>query len=180
MTNIFSKMFSRYLRDDRGNASVEFVLVFPVYLALLIMSIETGFITLRHTLLERGLDITVRDIRLGTGVVPQPTHDNIKQMICDNSLMILDCENSLQLEMRSADLRSYNSLDTTADCTDSAEPTKPVREFTPGLQNELMLLRACLRYNPLFPDDYLGSALDKDASGQAAIVAMTAFVQEPL
>lgn len=180
MSNFIRDTFSRYLRNDRGSASVEFVLVFPVYLALMLMSIELGFITLRHTLLERGLDMAVRDIRLGTGVIPQPTHANIKQSICNNSLMILDCENSLKLEMRSADLRSYNSLDTTADCTDKAEQTDPVYNVVPGQQNELMLLRACLKYDPLFPDDFLGSALDKDSSGQAAIVAMTAFVQEPL
>ncbi|MEQ9259087.1 MAG: pilus assembly protein, partial [Roseovarius sp.] len=159
----------RFLRDEGGNASVEFVIVFPVYLSMMLMSIELGFITLRHSLLERGLDIAVREIRLGTGTAPQ--HDQIKAMICENAIMILDCENSLRLEMRSADIRAFNSLDTTADCTDSAEPTKPVRQFTPGQENQLMLLRACLRFDPLFPDDALGSALSKNASGQSAIVS---------
>lgn len=167
----------QFLRDEGGSASVEFVLVFPVYLSMLLMSIELGFITLRHSLLERGLDIAVREIRLGTGTAPQ--HDEIKELICENAIMILDCENSLRLEMRSADIRAFNSLDATADCTDAAEPTKPVRQFTPGQENQLMLLRACLRYNPLFPEDALGSALTKDASGQAAVVVMSAFVQEP-
>ena len=55
-----------------------------------------------------------------------------------------------------------------------------MKEFTPGQQNQLMLLRACLRFDPLFPIDALGSALVKDANGQSAIYAMTAFVQEPL
>ncbi len=178
MTRMLPTFLRRYIRDEGGSASVEFVLVFPAYLALILMSIELGFVTLRHSLLERGLDMAVREIRLGTGTSPQ--HDDIKEMICENSLMILDCTSNLQLEMRSADVRTYNSLDTTADCTDSSEPTKPVREFTPGLQNELMLLRACLQYDPLFPDDFLGSALEKDANGQASIVSITAFVQEPL
>lgn len=178
MIGPFGYELRRFLKDEGGNASVEFVLVFPAYLALMLMSIELGFITLRHTLLERGLDIAVREVRLGTGTAPQ--HDAIKQIICDNALMIRDCDTTLRLEMRSADIRSYNSLDTTADCTDAAEPSKPVRQFTPGQQNQLMLLRACLRFDPLFPDDALGSALTKDASGQSAIVSMTAFVQEPL
>ncbi len=168
----------RFLADEGGNASVEFVIVFPLYLALMIMSIELGFVTLRHTLLERGLDIAVRDIRLGTGTAPE--HDQIKQIICDNALMVRDCEQNLRLEMRPADLRAFNSLDTTVDCTDASEPSKPVRAFTPGQQNQLMLLRACLRFDPLFPDRALGSALETDASGQSAIVSMTAFVQEPI
>lgn len=172
----------RFLKDEGGNASVEFVLVFPAYLALMIMSIELGFVTLRHTMLERGLDIAVREIRLGTGSAPQ--HDEIKQIICDNAMMIRDCDTTLRLEMRPADMRAFNSLDRTADCTDSAEPTKPVRQFRAGpdgrsMENQLMLLRACLRFDPLFPDDALGSALTENASGQSSIVSMTAFVQEP-
>ena len=183
MIGPFGYELRRFLRDEGGNASIEFVLVFPAYLALMLMSIELGFVTLRYTLLERGLDIAVREVRLGTGTAPQ--HNEIKQIICENALMIRDCDNTLRLEMRSADMRSFNSLDRTADCTDAAEPTKPVRQFRAGPQgrleeNRLMLLRACLRFDPLFPDDALGSALTKDASGQSSIVSMTAFVQEPL
>lgn len=178
MIGPFGYELRRFLRDEGGNASVEFVLVFPAYLALMLMSIELGFVTLRHTLLERGLDIAVREVRLGTGTAPQ--HDDIKDLICENALMIRDCDTTLRLEMRSADIRAFNSLDTTVDCTDSSEPSKPVRDFTPGQQNQLMLLRACLRFDPLFPDEALGSALVKDANGQSSIVSMTAFVQEPL
>jgi len=178
MTGPLGYELRRFLNDEGGSASVEFVLVFPAYLALMLMSIELGFMTLRHTLLERGLDIAVREIRLGTGTAPQ--HDEIKDIICENALMIRDCNANLRLEMRPADLRAYNSLDTSIDCTDAAEPSKPVKEFTPGQQNELVLMRACLRFDPLFPDDALGSALVKDSSGQSAIFAVTAFVQEPL
>lgn len=178
MTGLAKKMFGRFLKDDGGNASVEFVLVFPVYLALLLMSIEMGLITLRHTLLQRGLDIAVREIRLGTGTAPQ--HDEIKELICDNALMIRDCDNTLRLEMRAANIRDFSTLGAPIDCTDAAEPSKPVKQFTPGQQNELMLLRACLRFDPLFPDAALGSALAKDANGQSSIYSMTAFVQEPL
>lgn len=168
----------RLARDEDGSASVEFVLVFPIYLAFMIMSIELGFVTMRHTLLERGMDMAVRELRLGTGSAPQ--HDAIKDLVCDNALMVQDCKLNLRLEMAPADLFAFNSLDTTADCTDQSEEANPVRTFTPGQQNELMLLRACYKYNPFFPDDFLGSALDKDSSGQAAIITMTAFVQEPI
>ena len=168
----------RLLRDTSGTATVEFVLVVPIFISLIMMSIELGFVTLRHTMLERGLDIAVRDIRLGTGTAPQ--HDQIKKIICDNALIIADCENSLRLEMRPTDIRNYTPLSDVPDCTDAANPAKPVKQWTPGQQNQLVLMRACLKYNPLFPKEALGSALDKDSSGQAVTVAMTAFVQEPL
>lgn len=178
MIRNITSFLGRKARDESGSASVEFVLVFPVYLSMIIMSIELGFVTMRHTLIERGMDMAVRELRLGTGTAPQ--HDQIKKLICDNALMVSDCEQNLQLEMVPADLFAFNTLDTSVDCTDKAEPAKPVRAFVPGQQNELMLMRACYKYDPFFPDDFLGSALSKDASGQAAIVTMTAFVQEPL
>ena len=167
-----------FLKDERGTATVEFVLVIPVYLAMLGMSIELGMVTLRNTLLERGLDIAVREVRLGTGTAPD--HDQIKTLVCQNALMIRDCEANLRLEMRPVDIRAFATMDTTADCTDAAEPSKPVRAFTPGQQNQLMLLRACLKYDPLYPDAVFGKALTKDANGQADVVSMTAFVQEPI
>lgn len=178
MTPAFRHALRRFRRNEDGTASIEFVIVVPVFLALMMISIELGFITVRNTMLERGLDIAVREIRLGTGTAPQ--HDAIKQIVCDNAVIINDCMSNLRLEMRPTDIRSFGSLDTQVDCTDAAEPTKPLRTFTPGGQNELMLLRACVKYNPLFPQQFLGAALQKDASGQAAIISMAAFVQEPL
>ena len=167
-----------FRKADSGTASVEFVLVFPVFLTLMLFSIELGFVTLRHTLLERGLDMAAREIRLSTGSVPQ--HNAIKQSICDNAVFILNCSTNLRLEMDTADLRDFNSLSSDVQCTDKAEEAAPVFKVVPGQQNQLMLLRACLKYDPLFPGATLGNALSKDTSGQVRIVSMTAFVQEPL
>jgi hypothetical protein len=178
MTTAALSSVRAFLRDDSGTATVEFVLLVPVYLSMLIFAIELSFITLRHTMIERGLDIAVREVRLGTGTAPQ--HDQIKRMVCDNAILVQSCETNLRLEMRPADIRAYDSLDSTIDCTEAAAPSKPVRQFTPGQQNQLMLLRACLKYDPMFPDRALGDALDTDVSGQAVIVSTTAFVQEPI
>ncbi|MEM6480793.1 MAG: TadE/TadG family type IV pilus assembly protein [Pseudomonadota bacterium] len=184
MINAWLSKFRRnFIRNEDGNASVEFVLVFPVYLSIMLFSIELGMVTLRATLLERGMDMAVRDIRLGTGTFGNDQkvfHDLIKDEVCNNSIFILDCKNNLRLEMASADIRSFASLDTTIDCTDRAETSEPVLNVTPGQQNELMLLRACLKYDPLFPKALLGEKLIVDGSGQGAVVSTTAFVQEPL
>jgi hypothetical protein len=77
------------------------------------------------------------------------------------------------------DLRDFATLDPTPDCTDASEPSRPVRTFIAGGQNQLMLLRACLKYTPLFPEQMLGAALTKDSSGDVALTTLSAFVQEP-
>lgn len=166
-----------WARNESGNASVEFVLVVPIFLALMIMSIELGYVTLRHTMLERGLDIAVRDIRLSTGSAPQ--HGAIKQTICDEAMIIPNCTNNLRLEMISTDPRNFTGIDPVPDCVDVSQPAKPLRAFENGQSNELMILRACAIYNPIFPDDMLGAKLVKASNGQPAAVSMSAFVQEP-
>ncbi len=179
MIRALAQKLRRFRWDETGTASLEFVIVFPVFFAVMMFSIELGFITLRQTMLDRGLDIAVREIRLGTGIPPD--HNLIKQIVCDNAVVINNCMANLQLEMITADIRAFNALEVEPDCTDTAEPTKPVRNFKAGDQNELMLMRACVKYNPIFPADALGYALKKDVNGeQASIISMTAFVQEPI
>lgn len=178
MIKLANNPFRRFAREEDGTTTAEFAVVFPLFLALMIASLELSFVTMRHTMLERGLDMAVRDIRLGTGTAP--SHEAIKQRICDESFVFNNCEENLRLEMIPTDIRNLGSLSESVMCTDRAETGDPVISFTPGQQNQLMLLRACVKYDPLFPGYALATAMDSDENGQIAIVSMTAFVQEPM
>lgn len=179
-------------REEDGNATVEFVVIFPIYMMLMAMSFELSLITLRQTLLERGLDIAVRDIRLGTGEYAQngteeeneaaaeEYHDKIKDRICEQSFGIGNCEQNLKLEMVRTSMRSFTPPGDTVMCTDRSEKGKATYHLEPGQQNDLMFLRACLKYDPLFPAWQLARALKADPNGQLAITSMSAFVMEPL
>lgn len=178
MITCLKSRLRRFAREDSGVASVEFILIFPIYLMMLIMSLELSMITLRQTMLERGLDMAVRDIRLGTGTAP--SHDAIKDRICEEAYVISNCGENIRLEMVPSNMRNLTTLGGQAMCTDREEEGAPVLSFTPGQQNQLMFLRACAKYDPLFPTWQLAQSLERDASGQIAIIAMSAFVQEPL
>ena len=180
MRRRLGKYCRRFRKEESGNASVEFFIIFPVFFMMLLASIELSVITLRHTLLERGLDIAVRQIRLGTG---EPSnHAEIKDVICEAAAFIRNCDSELRLEMKPVDMRAYASLSDDVKCIENSEPVDPAvlkKDFVFGGVNELMVLRACYRYDPIFPDDMLGEALHKDEYGKPAIITMTAFVQEP-
>lgn len=167
----------RFRRDEAGNATIEFAITFPALIVLMLSGLELGFVTLEHSMLERALNLTVRDIRLGTGSAPQ--HDEIKTMICDRAGFIPNCSTSLKLEMIQVDPRAWAGLDLTPDCTDKSEEVLPVRNFVNGQSNDLMILRACAKIDPVFPTTGLGSSLATDAYGQFALVSTTVFVQEP-
>jgi len=172
-----SSLFGRFSKSENGSATVEFAIIFPAVVTVMLSGIELGFATLQHSMLERALDISVREIRLGTGTAPQ--HDEIKDMICDYAAFIDNCSDNLRLEMIQMDPDNWVAVSDDVDCTDQSEEVAPVRSFVNGLENELMILRACVKIDPVFPTTGLGKDLKMDGAGQYALVSYSAFVQEP-
>ncbi|MBR9762178.1 MAG: pilus assembly protein [Rhodobacteraceae bacterium] len=170
-------MLRRFAADEGGNVTVEFVILFPIILTMFLSTVELGMLTVRQTMLERGLNLAVRDLQIG--LTPNIDHDSIKEVICDNAGLLPDCDNALKLEMMPIDLRHYTSMPNDLDCVDRSEEVNPVRRFTNGQANELMLLRACLKFEPIFPNVGLGRNFGKDGNGDAIMFAVSAFVNEP-
>lgn len=174
----FIRKIRRFRSEEAGTATVEFVILFPFFVTLFCSSFELGMMTFRHSMLERGLDMAVRDVRLTTGA--NYDHDDIKDRICGYAGFLPDCDDKLHLEMTPIDMRNYAAPRTEARCTDIALATNPRREFENGLQNEMMMLRACYIFKPVFPLTGLGRHLDWDGDNNAWMTATSAFVQEPL
>ena len=171
------RFLRHFRRSESGTATVEFAITFPAMLFFLLSGVELGMVTLHHAMLERAMDITVRDIRLGTGTAPQ--HDDIKDLICERAGFIDDCGENLRLEMIQVDPFNWSGLAAEADCIDHSEDVAPVRSFVNGQDNELMILRACVKIAPVFPTVGLGATIDKDGAGNYSLLATAAFVQEP-
>jgi len=172
-----ARILKRFSRSEDGHATIEFAITFPAMLFLLLSGVELGMVTLNHSMLERATDMTVREIRLGTGTAPQ--HDEIKDLICERAGFIDNCGTNLRLEMIQVDPRNWAEINPDADCTDQSEEVAPVREFVNGQENELMVLRVCAKIDPVFPTTGLGKNFIKDGAGQYSLVSTSAFVQEP-
>ncbi len=112
-----------------------------------------------------------------TGTAPQ--HDTIKDEICEETGFIDDCAFAMRLEMIQVDPRAWEAINPVADCTDASEDVEPVRSFVNGLDNELMVLRAYAKVNPVFATSGFGFNMQKDGAGQYSLIATSVFVQEP-
>ncbi|MDP5084358.1 MAG: pilus assembly protein [Yoonia sp.] len=177
-----TNLVSRFLRDDKGTASVEFVLVFPVFFGFFLMTYESGVLSARHVMLERGVDVTVREVRIGN--IPNPTRDILRQRICDVSLMLQNCMELLEIELIQKDPLNWTPVSTDVRCIDRGQVVQPVVTVDQSANNRLMFLRACIRVEPFLPSSWLGAAIvannaSTEASGSIALVAMGAFVVEP-
>ena len=167
-----------FLRGERGSMTIEFALWFPIFVAFICGATELGLIAARHARLEYGIDMAVRMVQLDTGTVI--THDDLVQTICDSAAIIPDCTQNLMLEMRMQDMRDDVTTSSTATCIDHSEEVQPANVFTNGGENQLMVLRACLKFTPIFPTTGIAASLPLDGAGQFALISTGAYVQEPL
>ena len=173
------KARARALSSEGGNASVEFVLLFPIIFAMFVTSVDFSVMMLRQVFLDRALDLAVRDVRLG---IIQPTGlDGFKDRICENSALTPNCRETITVELRPISAADLQNFDPTARCVDRANNVTPVLQFTPGAgQQELMLIRACTVSNPFIVASGFIFGAPRGPNDDFMSVSLGVFVNEPV
>lgn len=163
--------------DDGAIIALEFMIMAPLIFSAFFMGVEMGLYSIRQMLLDRGLEVTTREVRLNTDMYFE--HDDLKRAICQNAGNLPGCMDNLRLEMVPTNPRAFTGLPATVDCVDTSQPVTPVRGWALGKQHDLMILRACYKFKPIFPTTGLGASFSKDGNGEVAMSTISAFVQEP-
>lgn len=199
MIRATAKALRRFRRREDGSATVEFCILFPAFIAILLCTVEAGVMMVRNVMLERGADIAIRNLRLGIPedptLTPADRYDLFKQTICDNTVIIPDCQELIQVQLQPVSTETFSPLGNPVNCINEAthlreiDPIDPLADTTydGGGNNELMLVRVCALFTPFFPTTSLGmqmprydpDPLDGFASDKYALVVTTAFVNEP-
>ncbi len=176
-----SAFLKRFRKSDDGAATVEFALLFPVFIAILAMGVETGLYMVRSVMLERGVDVAVREIRLGGTSLPDLK--GLKEEICESAYVLPDCVNSLQIQLEPVAVApgAIGSVTGPIRCIDKMSTADPSTgtNYSVGGENEMMIVKVCALTKPVFPSSRLGVGLRADTDGNYALVAVTAFVNEP-
>jgi Flp pilus assembly pilin Flp len=177
MTPRFARQLRAFGRKEEGVVAVEFAVLFPFILFLFVWVVELGLLMTKSVILEHSLDVAMRDLRLGN--VTNPTPEVLKEAICARARMLGTCRDTIMLDLQPIDTATWALPPREVACRDRDEPIQPVVNFTIGQQNEIMLVRACVIVDPLFPGTGIGAMLPKDQSGGFGMVALSAFVNEP-
>jgi len=176
-TSILARILRRFRRSEDGASTIEFVIWFPFFITVLCSGLEAGIYSMQNAMLERSLDLTIRDLRLG-GAEP-PTHNDLKEKICDRATMLNKCDQSLLLELYEVDNATWTMPPVGAKCIDKVEEITPATTFALGVTNQMVIVRACMMVKTFFPTTGLGLAMKKDANGYYAMIATSAYVNEP-
>jgi hypothetical protein len=167
----------RFRRAEDGQSTVEFVMAVPLLLTIFMASFESGILMVRSIILEQSLDLTIRELRLGS--YPTPTSALLKKEICDRSSILVECEKNITVEMTRISTQTWSMPSSRITCVDREEELQPTLDFQIGDQNDVMLLRVCVVQETMFPTTGLGLDLPTDAEGGFGLTAVTAFSIEP-
>lgn len=168
----------RAIRREEGNATIEFVILFPAVMTLFLSSFEVSVLLLRSVLLEKSLDTTVRELRLG--VINPQTAEQLKQRICDRAPILPNCALTMKIELVTVPTDTWALPSGNIKCVDRDANINPAVNVSFGIANDLMVVRACAKVDPFFATTpWVMDLVPLDQSNQYAVVAASTFVNEP-
>lgn len=177
MTISFRRLSQLIRRDTRGAAAVEFAMVVPLVLALIFSTFEAGWFMLQSIMLDRALDMTVRELRIGS--LSNPSQETMRAQVCERAIILVDCSRTLTLELIPVTSGAASYPSDAARCTNMGSRVAPVLRFNGGARTDIMFVRACYVVSPITPGLGLALALPKDDAGMIRLVSKSAFMNEP-
>jgi hypothetical protein len=173
-----------FLQDESGTGPIEFVFVFPVIFLVFTASFESSMFMARYVMFERAVDQVVRQIRLGN--YRNFSHQDLKRTICSEGLLVKTietCMNNMKIWMQPINTADFRMLAPPKNCVDRVQDMNltepPANEFAYGTDNDIMLLRICLKQKPMFPTTLVSMNMASEPDGTAALIVTSTFVNEP-
>lgn len=152
--------------------------------------LETGSVLMRYIMLEHGLSVAAREVRVNGipeyAVTNAQAHDYVKNIVCSNVGIIENCDNVLFLELTSVD-PATGVPSTAASCVDRTASINPLTDLPGVIDGErtaadiqsVMYMRACVIIDTLLPAS-IAMPFAYDSSGGLALIADNAYINEPI
>lgn len=175
-----SRSIRTWVGRQEGAVTVEFVVIVPFLLSLFFASVDVGISMLRQVMLDRAMDLAVREVRLGR--VPNDGSVTMAQLICERTMLLPDCINNIAVEMQPIDTATFAGLTPTVQCVNRELALTPSVTFNVGAggqAQELMLIRTCVAADPFIQLTGFFTAMPINPEGEYVVVSRGIFVNEP-
>ncbi|MEM6538124.1 MAG: TadE/TadG family type IV pilus assembly protein [Pseudomonadota bacterium] len=169
-----------FIGNKRGAAAVEFALLGPTFLALIMSLFEVGITIAKIALLDLAVAEAAQFVYVGAVHSGSPTKAEVEQFICNRAQIFPDCVNNLTLEL--VPINNFTNLPPDeVPCTDSNddEEVAPVVTYSPGAASQVMLMRVCVTTGVITPGLGIGLNLSTTDTNRMQIVSAVAFMNEP-
>lgn len=178
--SVLTRMWHRLMGREDGNATIEFAILFPVFMMFFMVVFELGLLMTRYMMFDRALDITVREMRLSDN--RNFNEQDMKNLLCAQTVILANhCQEDLRLEMVRLDTSDTWNIPDDITCRQVTQTVQPTTEFITGQANDVMFVRACMAMEPFFVRAGLGEFLMRDSgSGKLFMTAKSALSVEPV
>ncbi|TQF30755.1 TadE/TadG family type IV pilus assembly protein [Bradyrhizobium sp. UNPA324] len=162
--------------NDSGATAVEFALVAPPFLALVIALIQTFLVFFAQQTLESIVRQSARLVMTGQVQSANMTKDVFKQKVCDQILILFNCS-GLMVDMQVA--TSWTSADTAMPTLtyDGSGTVSNIWQYNPGVAGDIVVLRIMYEWPVVLGP--LGFNLSNLSDGNRLIMSSAAFQNEP-
>ena len=170
----------RYAKSDDGAVAMEFAFIAIPFFYIVMAVLETSVVYFAETNLGTSVETASRQIRVGTfgaGLTGDEKKTLFIQNVCDNAVMVPDCENNLKVDVQViTTFADANSVSSIAACLSGADPDD--FSVTEGTGSALMLVRVCYDWQLITP--FMSQVFSYPAgSGSRTLSSVQAFRNEP-
>jgi len=164
-----------FVRDCQGVTAVEFALIAPAFIALLVAILQTFLVFFAQEMLESVVQQSSRQILTGQTQSAQATQAAFHQTVCNQVSVLFTCS-QIFVDVRVA--TSWSSADTSALApTYDSQGNVNNMQFNPGNAGDIVVVRVMYLW-PVFGGP-LGFNLSNQPNNTRMILATAAFQNEP-
>jgi Flp pilus assembly protein TadG len=171
------RFIRRYRRSQGGATAIEFAIVAPPFLALMIAIFEVGIMLFSEYVIEHGVGQASRMIRTGEVQTLNMTSSEFKTLVCGKLAGYLDCNSNLHVDVRS--FADFDQVILPAPLTAEKELSADVTtdsHFEPGAPLDVVVVRVYYEWALFMPGmTYMSNMSD----GRRLLAAGAAFRNEP-
>lgn len=167
-------ILSRFRRNRRGSAAVEFALVAPIFFGLLFAIIELALVFFASQLLETVTQDSARQIMTGQAQTAAFTQAQFKNLVCSKITVMFDCVNGISIDVQS--YSAFSSVNISSPI-DASKNFVPPNNYLPGGPGDIVVVRIFYQW-PLIVTG-LGFNIANLSGSKRLLTATAAFQNEP-
>ncbi len=165
-----------------GTAAVEFAIVAPVFMALMLSLFEVGWFFYANSIVDASVADAARLIETGQIQKSTGTDAQKQQAMFDAVCNVLqefgDCSERLTVEVQTyADFASLAAASDPATCADAPQSERDAIPFSPGTELSIVRVRICFLYTTVNPA--IGVNVSEAGSNKRRLISSAIFRSEP-
>jgi len=164
-----------FLADRRGATAVEFALIAPAFLAVVIALIQTFLVFFAQQLLETAVNASSRLILTGQAQAQTMTQTQFAAAVCSNLPVFFSCP-KLMIDVQVAASWSGANTGTPTLTFDANGNVTNAWQYSPGNPGDIVIVRVMYQWPVVFGP--LGFNLSNLSNGNRLIMASAAFQNE--